>query len=66
LFSIVEARLARQTFPPTDTDAAAQLPGEQLVPPYLHFIDDHIVRPDSLGQRKLTLAFEQWRDRLVS
>ena len=64
--ALVEARLAWRTSPPTDVDAAAQLLRERLVPLYLHYIDDHIARLDSLGRRELTLTFQQWRDRLVS
>jgi predicted nucleotidyltransferase len=64
--ALVEAGLAWRTSPPTDVDAAAQLLREQLVPLYLRYINDHIARLDSLGRRELTLAFQQWRDRLVS
>jgi predicted nucleotidyltransferase len=63
--TLVAAALAWRTSPPNDDDAAAELLHDQLVPLYLHYIDDHITRLRSLGQAQLARAFEEWRDRLV-
>jgi len=45
--------------------AAAALVREQIVPLYLHYIDDHITRLDSLGEVELAEAFREWRHRLL-
>ena len=63
--TLVAAALAWRTSPPNDDNAAAELLHEQMMPLYLHYIDDHIPRLDSLGQAQLARAFEEWRDRLV-
>lgn len=63
--TLVAAALAWRTTPPTDDDAAELLRG-QLVPLYLHYIDDHIKRLDALGEAELAHAFGEWRGRLAS
>jgi hypothetical protein len=63
--TLVAAALAWRTVPPTDEEAAAELLREHMVPLYVHYIDDHITRLDSLGHADLARAFEEWRDRLV-
>jgi hypothetical protein len=63
--TLVAAALAWRTAPPNDYEAAAELLREQMVPLYLHYIDDHIARLDSLGRVDLARAFDDWRDRLV-
>ena len=50
---------------PEDRSAAAALLREQLVPLYLHYIDDHIARLAAAGEPELVHGFEQWRDRLT-
>ncbi|HEY5276240.1 MAG TPA: hypothetical protein VIK38_06845 [Coriobacteriia bacterium] len=62
---LVAAALAWRTVPPTDEGAAAELLQEQMVPLYVHYIDDHIARLDSLDHPELARSFEAWRDRLV-
>jgi predicted nucleotidyltransferase len=62
---LVAAALAWRAAPPTDEQAAAELLREQMVLLYLEYIDDHVTRLDSLGQRELARAFEDWRDRVV-
>ena len=49
----------------SDEEAAAELLRKQMVPLYLHFIDDHIRRLSSLAETRLVDAFAEWRDRLV-
>jgi hypothetical protein len=61
---LVAAALAWRTSPPGEAAATALL-REQIVPLYLHYIDDHITRLDSLGEVELAEAFREWRDRLV-
>jgi predicted nucleotidyltransferase len=61
---LAAAALDWRTTPPTDDEAAALL-REQMVPLYLHYIDDHITRLGSRGQVELVTAFEEWRGRLV-
>jgi hypothetical protein len=63
---LVRAGLAWRSAPPTDELATAELLRTQLLPLYLQYIDDHIKRLRSLGETRLTSAFEQWRARLVS
>jgi hypothetical protein len=62
---LVAAALAWRTSPPTDVVAATALLREQIVPLYLHYIDDHITRLDLLGEVELAEAFREWRHRLV-
>jgi hypothetical protein len=63
--TLVAAALAWRTAPPTDEATAAELLREQMLPLYLHYIDDHITRLDSLGHAGLARAFEDWRARLL-
>jgi hypothetical protein len=63
--TLVAAALAWRTAPPEDYEAAAQLLRQEMVPLYLHYIDDHITRLDSLGRLDLARAFDVWRKRLV-
>jgi hypothetical protein len=59
------AALDWRTTPPTDGEASAGLLREQMVPLYMHYIDDHITRLGSLGRVELATAFQEWRGRLV-
>jgi hypothetical protein len=63
--TLVAAALAWRTAPPTDESAASELLREQLLPLYLHYIDDHLVRLDSISEAALAGSFREWRDRLV-
>jgi hypothetical protein len=63
--ALVAAALAWRTVPPADEKAAAELLGEEILPLYLYYIDDHITRLDSLGEGELARAFTRWRDRLL-
>lgn len=62
---LVAAALTWRTTPPDNTQAAAELLGQELVPLYLHYIDDHTARLDALGEVDLAEAFESWRSRLL-
>ncbi len=63
--TLVAAALAWRTLPPADDEVAAELLREQMVPLYVHYIDDHVTRLESLGDVELAHAFEEWRVRLV-
>ena len=62
---LVAAALAWRTAPPPDQTAASKLLGEQMLPLYLYYIDNHIKRLASIGEIDLARAFHQWRDRLA-
>lgn len=61
---LVAAARAWRTGKEFDKTAASDLLSRQLVPLYLHYIDDHITRLDALGQDQLTTWFRHWRQRL--
>jgi predicted nucleotidyltransferase len=63
--TLVAAAFGWRTTAPTDEEAAAALLRKQMVPLYIHYIDDHITRLDALGEADLARAFEDWRERLV-
>ena len=63
--ALVGAALAWRAIPPTDDQAAAGLLREQMLPLYLHYIEDHITRLQGLGQSGLAGEFARWRERLV-
>jgi hypothetical protein len=63
---LVAAALRWRTVPPTDESAASELLREQLLPLYLHYIDDHVERLDLLGKTELAGSFREWRNRLLS
>jgi hypothetical protein len=63
--ALVAAALHWRTAPPTDDTAAADLLREQMLPLYLHYIDDHITRLRAVGEIALAREFDDWRGRLV-
>jgi hypothetical protein len=63
---LVQAALAWRGDPPDDQPAVARLLGEQLVPLYAEYIDDHIPRLATLGRPDLAQAFAEWRRRLLA
>jgi hypothetical protein len=63
---LVEAALLWRTDPPTDRATLVGLLGEQLVPLYVEYIDDHIPRLGEMGRVELAGAFEQWREQLLA
>jgi hypothetical protein len=62
---LVAAAVAWRTEAPAE-DAAAELLGHELVPLYLHYIDDHIARLDDAGHPRLADRFRRWRARLLA
>ncbi len=64
--ALVTAALGWRTEPPADASAATALAGRELIPLYLHYIDDHITRLLAAGQDELAGRFRQWRGRLLA
>jgi hypothetical protein len=62
--SLVAAALAWRLEPPADGEAAALL-GREVVPLYVHYIDDHIARLRAVGHHRLADRFRRWRTRLL-
>ena len=62
---LVAAALVWRAAPPTDQTAVTVLLREQMLPLYLHYIDDHIERLAAEGRVDLVSAFEAWRSRLA-
>jgi hypothetical protein len=62
---LVTAALAWRQEPPSD-DAAASLLGRELLPLYVHYIDDHAARLDAAGSHRLADRFRRWRARLLA
>jgi hypothetical protein len=63
--SLVAAALAWRLEPPADGEAAALL-GRELIPLFVHYIDDHIARLRAVGQHRLADRFHRWRTRLLA
>ena len=63
--TLVKSALAWRTVPPVDQATTAELLRTEMLPLYLHYIDEHINRLDGLGEHELAGEFRQWRDRLV-
>jgi hypothetical protein len=62
---LVRAALAWRRVPPADDEAAVLL-GRELIPLYVHYIDDHITRLHAAGHDRLTDRFRRWRRRLLA
>jgi hypothetical protein len=63
--SLVAAALAWRHEPPPHGEAAALL-SRELVPLFVHYLDDHIVRLSAVGQHRLADRFRRWRTRLLA
>ena len=63
--SLVAAALAWRLEPPADGEAAALL-GRELIPLFVHYIDDHIARLRAVGHDRLADRFHRWRTRLLA
>lgn len=61
---LVAAALAWRSQAPGDE--AAVLLGRELIPLYLHYIDDHIARLDHADRPRLAERFRRWRARLLA
>ena len=64
--ALVAAGLAWRSAPPDDEGAALALLRSELVPLYLHYLDDHTGRLARLGRADLAEAFQAWRGRLLA
>jgi hypothetical protein len=62
---LVAAALAWRRQPPPGDEATVLL-SQQLLPLYLHYIDDHTARLDAAGSHRLADRFRRWRDRLLA
>ena len=63
--SLVAAALAWRLEPPADDEATA-LVSRELIPLYLHYVDDHIARLRAIDHHRLADGFERWRSRLLA
>jgi hypothetical protein len=61
---LVTAAVAWRLEPPEDDEATALL-GRELIPLYLHYIDDHITRLHAINRDRLADSFHGWRARLL-
>lgn len=62
---LVAAALGWRDRPPDDAARAAELMRRELIPLYLHYIDDHIARLGAAGRDDLAQRFGQWRARIA-
>lgn len=63
--TLVTAALGWRLEPPTDDEATALL-GRELIPLYVHYIDDHITRLRAVDCQRLADSFHRWRTRLLA
>jgi hypothetical protein len=63
--TLVTAALAWRIGPPADDEATALL-DQELIPLYVHYIDDHITRLRAANRHSLADSFQQWRTRLLA
>jgi hypothetical protein len=63
--TLITAALAWRLEPPTDDEAIA-LVGRELIPLYVHYINDHITRLGAVNRHELVGSFRRWRTRLLS
>jgi hypothetical protein len=63
--NLVAAALAWRSAPPDNAEAKALLQRE-MIPLYLHYIDDHIPRLTDVGRVDLAEAFVEWRRRIAA
>jgi hypothetical protein len=62
--SLVTAALAWRLEPPA-ADEATVLLSRELIPLYLHYLDDHIARLRATDHHRLADSFQRWRSRLL-
>jgi hypothetical protein len=63
--ALVAAALAWRLEPPAGPEATALL-GRELVPLYIHYVDDHIARLRTVDHHRLADRFQRWRARLLA
>ena len=61
---LVAAALGWRTDPPADEATATALLRRELIPLYLHYLDDHVTRLTDRRELDLAAAFARWRARL--
>ena len=62
---LVSAASGWRLEPPAGDEAAALL-GRELIPLYVHYIDDHIARLRAISNYRLADSFHRWRTRLLA
>ena len=63
--TLVSAASGWRLEPPAGDEAAALL-GRELIPLYVHYIDDHIARLRAISNHRLADRFHRWRTRLLA
>ena len=63
--ALVAAAIAWRLEVPPDDEATALL-GRELIPLYLHYIDDHITRLHAVNRHQLADDFQRWRTRILA
>ena len=63
--SLVAAAVAWRLEPPADDEATALL-SRELIPLYVHYVDDHIERLHAVNHHRLADSFQRWRTRLLA
>jgi hypothetical protein len=63
--TLVAAALSWRLGPPADDEATALL-GQELIPLYVHYLDDHITRLRAINRHSLADSFHRWRTRLLA
>jgi hypothetical protein len=63
--ALVTAALTWRLEPPAADEATALL-GRELIPLYVHYIDDHITRLHAVNRDRLADSFHRWRTRLLA
>jgi hypothetical protein len=63
--SLVAAALTWRHEPPPQ-DETAELLSRELVPLYVHYLDDHIARLRAVDQHRLADRFRRWRSSLLA
>lgn len=64
--ALVTAALTWRDAPPEDPAAALALLEKELLPLYLHYVDDHMARLTAAGRPDLADGFREWRGQLLS
>jgi hypothetical protein len=63
--ALVAAALGWRLVPPADDEATALL-NRELLPLYVHYLDDHIGRLQAVNRHRLAGRFQRWRSRLLA
>ena len=63
--ALVTAALRWRLEPPADHEASALL-SRELIPLYIHYLDDHIARLHAVDRHRLAGRFGRWRARLLA